>query len=197
MSDLSHCLIIISVYRIEFLSCIVDGSVMPSWFDIQEIPVGAVSSIQPFKDNIFPFPGCFAFVTYFETIKSVFCLLSQHKWCDCCSSFFKFYLCDHIHFALSECSIALCGYLIQSAPIGHRKKFLHDFSSLEFFLNGWRVSCKLMMMLRCSVDCQESPNDEVGVMKAVRNIHAMIDKEISAGTNPENIFICGFSQGGT
>ncbi|PIA38165.1 hypothetical protein AQUCO_02800071v1, partial [Aquilegia coerulea] len=41
-----------------------------------------------------------------------------------------------------------------------------------------------------------SPKDESGVLKAVQNVHAMIDKEIAAGTNPENIFICGFSQGG-
>jgi lysophospholipase-2 len=27
-------------------------------------------------------------------------------------------------------------------------------------------------------------------------VHAMIDKEIAAGTNPENVFVCGFSQGG-
>ena len=43
---------------------------------------------------------------------------------------------------------------------------------------------------------QESPNDEAGIMKAVKIVHSMIDKEISAGTEPENIFICGFSQGG-
>ncbi|KAG6416465.1 hypothetical protein SASPL_123895 [Salvia splendens] len=33
-------------------------------------------------------------------------------------------------------------------------------------------------------------------MKAVKKIHGMIDKEIAAGTNPNNVFICGFSQGG-
>ncbi|XP_022877935.1 probable carboxylesterase SOBER1-like isoform X2 [Olea europaea var. sylvestris] len=42
----------------------------------------------------------------------------------------------------------------------------------------------------------ESPKDEGGVLKAVQNVHAMIDKEISAGTNPRNVFLCGFSQGG-
>ncbi|XP_009772150.1 putative carboxylesterase SOBER1-like [Nicotiana tabacum] len=41
-----------------------------------------------------------------------------------------------------------------------------------------------------------SPNDESGLLKAVKNVHAMIDKEIDAGTNPNNVFICGFSQGG-
>ncbi|KAF7119462.1 hypothetical protein RHSIM_Rhsim13G0147900 [Rhododendron simsii] len=33
-----------------------------------------------------------------------------------------------------------------------------------------------------------SPNDENGVLKAVRNVHNIIDKEITAGTNPDNIF---------
>ncbi|XP_042519873.1 probable carboxylesterase SOBER1-like [Macadamia integrifolia] len=42
----------------------------------------------------------------------------------------------------------------------------------------------------------ESPKDEDGLLKAVQNVHAMIDKEVAAGTNSENIFICGFSQGG-
>ncbi|KAK4707566.1 hypothetical protein R3W88_028491 [Solanum pinnatisectum] len=41
-----------------------------------------------------------------------------------------------------------------------------------------------------------SPKDESDLLKAVKNVHAMIDKEIEAGTNPNNIFVCGFSQGG-
>lgn len=43
---------------------------------------------------------------------------------------------------------------------------------------------------------QESPKDEGSVLKAVQNVHAMIDKEIAAGTDPKNVFVCGFSQGG-
>ncbi|XP_061340803.1 probable carboxylesterase SOBER1-like [Gastrolobium bilobum] len=42
----------------------------------------------------------------------------------------------------------------------------------------------------------DSPKDENGLLKAVRNVHALIDKEIATGTNPNNVFICGFSQGG-
>ncbi|KAL8461547.1 hypothetical protein ACS0TY_032073 [Phlomoides rotata] len=42
----------------------------------------------------------------------------------------------------------------------------------------------------------DSPKDESSVVKAVQNVHAMIDKEIAAGTSPNNVFICGFSQGG-
>ncbi|KAG1327173.1 Lysophospholipase [Cocos nucifera] len=42
----------------------------------------------------------------------------------------------------------------------------------------------------------ESPKDEKGLLGAVQKVHAMIDKEVAAGISPENIFICGFSQGG-
>lgn len=41
-----------------------------------------------------------------------------------------------------------------------------------------------------------SPKDENSLLKAVQKAHTMIDKEIAAGTNPGNIFVCGFSQGG-
>ncbi|XP_061339792.1 probable carboxylesterase SOBER1-like [Gastrolobium bilobum] len=42
----------------------------------------------------------------------------------------------------------------------------------------------------------DSPKDESSLLNAVRNVHATIDKEIAAGINPNNVFICGFSQGG-
>ncbi|KAB1212757.1 Acyl-protein thioesterase 1 [Morella rubra] len=42
----------------------------------------------------------------------------------------------------------------------------------------------------------DSPKDESSVLKAVQNVHAMIDKEIAAGTAPNNVFVCGLSQGG-
>ncbi|GLT46699.1 hypothetical protein SLA2020_204400 [Shorea laevis] len=42
----------------------------------------------------------------------------------------------------------------------------------------------------------DSPKDESDVLKAVQNVHAMIDKEVAAGTDPNNVFVCGFSQGG-
>ncbi|KAJ0038316.1 hypothetical protein Pint_22762 [Pistacia integerrima] len=41
-----------------------------------------------------------------------------------------------------------------------------------------------------------SPKDEPSVLKAVQNVHAMIDKEVVTGTDPKNVFVCGFSQGG-
>lgn len=43
---------------------------------------------------------------------------------------------------------------------------------------------------------QNSPNNESDLLKAVKSVHKMIDKEIDAGTNPSNVFVCGFSQGG-
>uniref|UniRef100_A0A2P2QQ93 Acyl-protein thioesterase 1 n=1 Tax=Rhizophora mucronata TaxID=61149 RepID=A0A2P2QQ93_RHIMU len=42
----------------------------------------------------------------------------------------------------------------------------------------------------------ESPKDESGLLKAVRNVHQVIDRAIDSGTNCDNIFVCGFSQGG-
>ncbi|XP_031258702.1 probable carboxylesterase Os04g0669500 [Pistacia vera] len=45
-------------------------------------------------------------------------------------------------------------------------------------------------------DPQNSPKDELGVLKAVQNVHAMIDKEVATGTDPKNVFVCGFSQRG-
>ncbi|CAH8359591.1 unnamed protein product [Eruca vesicaria subsp. sativa] len=38
--------------------------------------------------------------------------------------------------------------------------------------------------------------DESSILEAVKNVHAIIDKEIARGTRPENVFICGLSQGG-
>ncbi|ONK70283.1 uncharacterized protein A4U43_C05F32140 [Asparagus officinalis] len=42
----------------------------------------------------------------------------------------------------------------------------------------------------------ESPKDEMGVLEAVQNVHGLIHKEVAAGISPENIFVCGFRQGG-
>ena len=43
---------------------------------------------------------------------------------------------------------------------------------------------------------QKSVRDEEDVLKAVESIHAMLDREISAGTSPEDVFVFGLSQGG-
>ncbi|KAK6932802.1 Phospholipase/carboxylesterase/thioesterase [Dillenia turbinata] len=84
------------------------------------------------------------------------------------------------------------------------------FSSPEFRNTVWSfpsapsnpVTCNYGAVMPSWFDIHEipvtahSPNDESGVLKAVKNVHAMIDKEIAAGTSPENVFVCGFSQGG-
>ncbi|KAJ0017488.1 hypothetical protein Pint_09713 [Pistacia integerrima] len=36
-------------------------------------------------------------------------------------------------------------------------------------------------------DPHNSPKDEPGVLKAVQNVHAIIDKEVAAGTDPKNV----------
>lgn len=41
-----------------------------------------------------------------------------------------------------------------------------------------------------------SPRDEEGTLKSVENVHEMINKEVETGISPNNIFVCGFSQGG-
>ncbi|KAJ0028106.1 hypothetical protein Pint_36337 [Pistacia integerrima] len=45
-------------------------------------------------------------------------------------------------------------------------------------------------------DPHNSPKDEPGVLKAVQNVHAMIDKEVVLEQIQKNVFVCGFSQGG-
>lgn len=42
----------------------------------------------------------------------------------------------------------------------------------------------------------ESPNDEKGLLVAVRKVHEMLDKEVEGGISADKIFLCGFSQGG-
>ncbi|EPS62356.1 hypothetical protein M569_12435, partial [Genlisea aurea] len=64
------------------------------------------------------------------------------------------------------------------------------------------VTCNHGAVMRSWFDIPEipvkadSPNDEVDVIKAVHNVHAMIDERIDEGIDPKNIFVCGFSQGG-
>ncbi|KAL6844138.1 hypothetical protein ACP4OV_025811 [Aristida adscensionis] len=84
------------------------------------------------------------------------------------------------------------------------------FSAPEFRLTKWAfpsaprapVSCNHGAVMPSWFDIHElpisagSPQDESGVLKAVENVHAMIDKEVAGGIHPENIFVCGFSQGG-
>ncbi|KFK28800.1 hypothetical protein AALP_AA7G049800 [Arabis alpina] len=84
------------------------------------------------------------------------------------------------------------------------------FKSPEFRNTKWLfpsapsnpVSCNHGMVMPSWFDILElpltagSPKDESSVLKAVKNVHAVIDQEISGGIKPENVYICGFSQGG-
>ncbi|KAK7840053.1 putative carboxylesterase sober1-like [Quercus suber] len=74
------------------------------------------------------------------------------------------------------------------------------FTSPEFKNTTWSFPSAPSNSVTCNnyfADMnQNSPKDESGVLKAVQNVHAMIDKEIAAGTDPNNVFVCGFSQGG-
>ncbi|CAN6471978.1 unnamed protein product [Victoria cruziana] len=84
------------------------------------------------------------------------------------------------------------------------------FTSWEFSATRWSfpsapvmpVSCNGGVLMPSWFDIHEipitadSPKDEEGVMKAVQNVHRIIDNEVAAGVQPENLFLCGFSQGG-
>ncbi|KAL9287722.1 putative carboxylesterase SOBER1-like protein [Arabidopsis thaliana] len=84
------------------------------------------------------------------------------------------------------------------------------FRSQEFRNTKWLfpsappnpVSCNYGAVMPSWFDIPElpltagSPKDESSLLKAVKNVHAIIDKEIAGGINPENMYICGFSQGG-
>ncbi|KAF5472721.1 hypothetical protein F2P56_009415 [Juglans regia] len=84
------------------------------------------------------------------------------------------------------------------------------FNSTEFRNTVWSfpsapsnpVTCNYGAVMPSWFDIHEipvtadSPKDESSVLKAVQDVHAMLDKEIAAGTDPNNVFVCGFSQGG-
>ncbi|KAL9452072.1 hypothetical protein AB3S75_007967 [Citrus x aurantiifolia] len=84
------------------------------------------------------------------------------------------------------------------------------FTSPVFKLTKWSfpsapnnpVTCNYGAVMPSWFDIHEipvtasSPKDESSLLKAVQNVHAMIDKEVAAGIDPNNVFVCGFSQGG-
>ncbi|KAI5015903.1 hypothetical protein ZWY2020_059442 [Hordeum vulgare] len=64
------------------------------------------------------------------------------------------------------------------------------------------VTCNRGMLMPSWFDIHDTPitsksvRGEADVMRAVESVHAMIDREISAGTRPEDVFVFGLSQGG-
>lgn len=84
------------------------------------------------------------------------------------------------------------------------------FSAPEFASTKWLfpsapsrpVTCNRGVRMPAWFDLYEIPvtaesrRDEAGILKSVEKVHEMIDKEVAAGTSPNKIFVCGFSQGG-
>ncbi|EEC78220.1 carboxylesterase [Oryza sativa Japonica Group] len=64
------------------------------------------------------------------------------------------------------------------------------------------VTCNRGMLMPSWFDIHDAPitsvsvRDEEDVLRAVQSVHAMIDREIAAGTNPQDVFVFGLSQGG-
>uniref|UniRef100_A0A0C9S7G8 TSA: Wollemia nobilis Ref_Wollemi_Transcript_13586_996 transcribed RNA sequence n=1 Tax=Wollemia nobilis TaxID=56998 RepID=A0A0C9S7G8_9CONI len=94
---------------------------------------------------------------------------------------------------------------------GPNNMFIKNFFSASEFANTkWlfptapsqRITCNNGQMMPAWYDAYEipvtaeSPKDEEGIMKSVKKIHEMIDKETATGISHKNIFVCGFSQGG-
>ncbi|XP_072962255.1 probable carboxylesterase Os04g0669500 isoform X1 [Typha angustifolia] len=84
------------------------------------------------------------------------------------------------------------------------------FSAPEFKNTKWAfptapsapVTCNRGAIMDSWFDISNSPitsksvRDENDVLKAVHDVHAIVDAEIASGISPGNIFICGLSQGG-
>ncbi|GJN01383.1 hypothetical protein PR202_ga18648 [Eleusine coracana subsp. coracana] len=80
------------------------------------------------------------------------------------------------------------------------------FSASEFRLTKWAfpsapnapVSCNHGAVMPSWFDIHELPLSAmtVGFSRLWKMCHAMINKEVVDGVHPENIFVCGFSQGG-
>jgi len=51
--------------------------------------------------------------------------------------------------------------------------------------------------MRTHACVKKSVRDEEDVVRAVQIVHTMIDREIAAGTDPEDVFVFGLSQGGS
>ncbi|XP_038880927.1 carboxylesterase SOBER1-like [Benincasa hispida] len=84
------------------------------------------------------------------------------------------------------------------------------FTSPEFKRTSWSfpsapknpVTCNYGAVMPSWFDIHEipvsadTPKAESSVLEAVQSVHAKIDKVVDGGISPNNIFVCGFSQGG-
>ncbi|PUZ49430.1 hypothetical protein GQ55_7G325200 [Panicum hallii var. hallii] len=75
---------------------------------------------------------------------------------------------------------------IHDAPITSARQICS--SSIWLIQESIDPFCPLVSLLK-------SVRDEEDVPRAVQIVHTMIDREIAAGTNPEDVFVFGLSQG--
>ncbi|CAL5029400.1 unnamed protein product [Urochloa decumbens] len=108
-----------------------------------------------------------------------------------------------------------CGFAVWLHGLGDcggANEFIADhFSAAAFSDTRWAfptaptapVTCNGGALMPSWFDIHDAPpitsksvRGEEDVLRAVQTVHAMIDKEIAAGTNPEDVFVLGLSQGG-
>nr|GEW82102.1 probable carboxylesterase SOBER1-like [Tanacetum cinerariifolium] len=118
------------------------GSVMPSWFDIHEIPITANSPVDE--------------SSLLKAVQNVHSMIDKE-----------------VAAGVDPKNVFICGF---SQGDGSVMPSWFDIHEIPITAN--------------------SPVDESSLLKAVQNVHSMIDKEVAAGVDPKNVFICGFSQGG-
>ncbi|KAK1273961.1 hypothetical protein QJS04_geneDACA008068 [Acorus gramineus] len=70
-----------------------------------------------------------------------------------------------------------------------------SFKGVNRFFHGYQGGIPAWFDIYAIPMTADSPRDEKGLLETVETIHALIDNEVAAGTDPENIFVCGFSQG--
>ncbi|CAN6236606.1 unnamed protein product [Urochloa humidicola] len=108
-----------------------------------------------------------------------------------------------------------CGFAVWLHGLGDcgsANEFIADhFSAAAFSDTRWAfptaptapVTCNRGAFMPSWFDIHDAPpitsksvRGEEDVLRAVQTVHAMIDREIAAGTNPEDVFVFGLSQGG-
>ncbi|RCV15115.1 hypothetical protein SETIT_3G032200v2 [Setaria italica] len=108
-----------------------------------------------------------------------------------------------------------CGFVVWLHGLGdcgRANEFIADhFSAAAFSDTRWAfptaptapVTCNRGALMTSWFDIHDAPpitsksvRNEEDVLRAVQIVHTMIDREIAAGTNPEDVFVFGLSQGG-
>ncbi|KAJ1273398.1 hypothetical protein BS78_06G277300 [Paspalum vaginatum] len=107
-----------------------------------------------------------------------------------------------------------CGFVVWLHGLGDcgraNECIADHFSAAAFRDTRWAfptaptaaVTCNRGMLMPSWFDIHDAPigsksvRDEEDVLRAVQIVHTMIDREIAAGTNPDDVFVFGLSQGG-